>query len=75
MGSAPQPPTTQRIRNALAQRLSNAQEIAPDEIQTVYASVLERVRGANEPQSPEEMCAAAHRSGEMFEGGYRGDGQ
>lgn len=66
---------TRRIRNALGQRLSNVQKISPGGVQDVYASVVERVRGTSEQQTPEGMCAAAHRSGEMFEGGYRGDGQ
>lgn len=75
MESAPQSRTTQRIRNDLDQRFSDAQELAPDEVSDAYAALMKRLCRSVDRKSPEEMCAKAHRSGEIFEGGYRGDGR
>lgn len=75
MESAPQSRTTQRIRNDLDQRFSDGQELAPDEVNDAHAALVRNFRSSVGRKSPEEMCAKAHRSGEIFEGGYRGDGR
>lgn len=75
MGSSPQPPAKQRIKNVLGQRLPDAQALAPSEVHSKYSAFVERFRDTAGSETPEEECAAAHRSGEMFEGGYRGDGR
>lgn len=75
MENASQPPAKQRIRNALSQRLPDAQTLAPGNAHSVYNAFVEKFRESTESRTPEEQCAAAHQSGEMFDGGYRGDGQ
>jgi hypothetical protein len=75
MGSSPQPPAKQRIKNALGQRLPDAQALTPSEVHSKYSAFVERFRSTTESKTPKEECAAAHRSGEIFEGGYRGDGR
>jgi hypothetical protein len=68
MESPSQPPTKQHIESTDHQRHPDTRTLDPSEL-------AGKVGEISEPESPEEECAAAHRSGEMFEGSYRGDGR
>jgi hypothetical protein len=68
MESSPQPPAKQRVESTDHQQHPDTRTLDPSEL-------AEKVGAVSEPESPEEECAAAHQSGEMFEGGYRGDGR
>ena len=67
MESPSQPPTKQHIENTDQQH--------PDTRTIDPSGSTETVGAVSTPESPEEECAAAHQSGEMFEDGYRGDGR
>lgn len=49
------------------QQLPSTQAIVPTD--------LDEAQNESEADSPEKECAVAHRTGEMFEEGYRGDGR
>jgi hypothetical protein len=68
MESSPQPPAKQRIESTDHQHHPDTRTLDPSEL-------AGKVGAVSEPENPEEECVAAHRSGEMFEGGYRGDGR
>lgn len=44
-------------------------------IQTIVPNDLNEERRESKADSPEKECVVAHRTGEMFEEGYRGDGR
>ncbi len=68
MESPSQPPTKQGVENTDFQQQPDTRTLDPSELATKFGAV-------SEPESPEEECTAAHQTGEMFEGGYRGDGR
>ena len=68
MESPSQPLAKQGIENTDLQQQPDTRTLDPSELARKFGAV-------SEPESPEEECAAAHQSGEMFEGGYRGDGR
>ena len=68
MESPSQPPTKQHIESTDHQQHPDTRTLDPSELVGMFGAV-------STPESPEEECAAAHRSGELFEGSYRGDGR